>query len=57
MAGELIAFYQAGYGVAAFGIGPLHDPLGLTFASIFAAGSLVALPLALIAYLIVRRPA
>jgi fucose permease len=57
MAGELIAFYQAGYGVAAFGIGPLHDPLGLPFATIFAAGSLVALPLVLIAYLIVRRPA
>ena len=56
MAGELIAFYQAGYGVAAFGIGPLHDPLGLLFATIFAAGSLVALPLVLIAYLIVRRP-
>jgi fucose permease len=56
MAGELIAFYQAGYGVAAFGIGPLHDPLGLAFATIFAAGSLVALPLVLIAYLIVRRP-
>jgi fucose permease len=57
MAGELIAFYQAGYGVAAFGIGPLHDPLGLPFATIFAAGSLVAVPLVLIAYLIVRRPA
>jgi MFS family permease len=57
MAGELIAFYQAGYGVAAFGIGPLHDPLGLAFATIFAAGSLVALPLVLIAYLIVRHPA
>ena len=56
MAGELIAFYQAGYGVAAFGIGPLHDPLGLLFATIFAAGSLVALPLVLIASLIVRRP-
>lgn len=56
IAGELIAFYQLGYGVAAFGIGPLHDPLGLTFATIFAFGSLVALPLVLIAYFIVRRP-
>jgi MFS transporter, FHS family, glucose/mannose:H+ symporter len=56
MAGELIAFYQLGYGVAAFGVGPLHDPGGLTFATIFAAGSLVALPLVLIAYFIVRRP-
>jgi MFS transporter, FHS family, glucose/mannose:H+ symporter len=56
MAGELIAFYQLGYGVAAFAIGPLHDPGGLAFATIFAAGSLVALPLILIAYFIVRRP-
>jgi MFS transporter, FHS family, glucose/mannose:H+ symporter len=55
LAGELIAFYQLGYGVAAFGIGPLHDPGGVPFATIFAAGSLVALPLVLIAYFIVRR--
>src|SRR5215475_1488770 len=27
IAGELIAFYQLGYGVAAFGIGPLQDGL------------------------------
>jgi MFS transporter, FHS family, glucose/mannose:H+ symporter len=54
MAGELIAFYQLGYGVAAFGIGPLHDQLGLTFAAIFAAGSIVALPLAVVATLVTR---
>ncbi|HXL47810.1 MAG TPA: MFS transporter [Xanthobacteraceae bacterium] len=56
MAGELIAFYQLGYGVAAFGIGPLHGPAGLALATIFAAGSLVAVPLVLIAYFIIRRP-
>jgi MFS transporter, FHS family, glucose/mannose:H+ symporter len=55
MAGELIAFYQLGYGVAAFGIGPLHGPAGLALATIFAAGSLVAVPLVLIAYFITRR--
>jgi FHS family glucose/mannose:H+ symporter-like MFS transporter len=54
MAGELIAFYQLGYGVAAFGIGPLHDNLGLSFAAIFAAGSIVALPLAVVAALVIR---
>jgi FHS family glucose/mannose:H+ symporter-like MFS transporter len=54
MAGELIASYQLGYGVAAFGIGPLHDQLGLTFAAIFAAGSIVALPLAVVAALVTR---
>jgi len=55
MAGELIAFYQLGYGVAAFGIGPLHGPAGVALATIFAAGSLVAVPLVVIAYLITRR--
>ncbi|TMJ81521.1 MAG: MFS transporter [Alphaproteobacteria bacterium] len=55
MAGGLIAFYQLGYGVAAFGIGPLHGPVGLALATIFAAGSLVAVPLVLIAYFITRR--
>jgi len=54
MAGELIAFYQLGYGVAAFGIGPLHDQLGLRFAVIFAAGSIIALPLAAVAASVIR---
>jgi MFS transporter, FHS family, glucose/mannose:H+ symporter len=54
MAGELIAFYQLGYGVAAFGIGPLHDQLGFSFATIFAAGSIVAVPLAVVAALVIR---
>lgn len=56
MAGELIAFYQFGYGVAAFGTGPLRDVIGLPFSLIFAAGSVLALPLAVVAALIVRRP-
>jgi hypothetical protein len=44
MAGGLIAFYQVGYGVAAFGIGPLHDLLGPPLFAIFAARSIVAAP-------------
>ncbi|MCF8533237.1 MAG: MFS transporter [Reyranella sp.] len=56
MAGGLIAFYQLGYGVAAFGIGPLQGLLGWSFATIFAAGSLIALPLAVVAALVIRRP-
>jgi MFS family permease len=55
MAGELIAFYQLGYGVAAFGIGPLHDRVGLAFATIFAMGSIVSLPLAVVAAFVIRR--
>jgi len=56
MAGGLIAFYQLGYGVAAFGTGPLQDLIGLPLSAIFAGGSIVALPLAVIAALIIRRP-
>jgi len=53
-AGELIAFYQMGYGVAAFGVGPLEAHTGLR--SIFAAGAVVALALALLAAAIVHHP-
>jgi MFS transporter, FHS family, glucose/mannose:H+ symporter len=56
MAGELIAFYQLGYGVTALGTGPLRDLIGLPFSTIFAAGSIVALPLAVIASFVIRRP-
>lgn len=56
MAGGLIAFYQLGYGAAAFGIGPLHGLLGLPLSTLFAAGSIVAAPLAVVAVLVVRRP-
>jgi len=56
IAGELIAFYQLGYGLAAFGAGPLRDLIGLPFSTIFAASSIVALPLAVIAALIMRQP-
>jgi MFS transporter, FHS family, glucose/mannose:H+ symporter len=56
MAGELIAFYQLGYGVAAFGTGPLRDIMGLPFSTIFGAGSIVAVPLVVIASIVIRRP-
>lgn len=56
MAGELLAFYQIGYGVAAFGTGPLRDAIGLPFSKIFAVGSLVAIPMAIVAWLVQRQP-
>ena len=56
MSGELIAFYQLGYGVAAFGIGPLRDGIGLPFSTIFAIGSIVAVPLVVVAWFVTRRP-
>jgi MFS transporter, FHS family, glucose/mannose:H+ symporter len=56
MAGAMIAFYQLGYGVAAFGTGPLRDFIGLSFSTIFSAGSIVALPLVVVAWFVSRRP-
>src|SRR5215468_4784342 len=53
MAGGLIAFYQLGYGVAAFGTGALRDMMRLSFSTIFAFGSAIAVPLVVVALLIV----
>jgi len=56
MAGAMIAFYQLGYGVTAFGTGPLRDSIGLSFSTIFSAGSIVAAPLVVVAWFVIRRP-
>jgi fucose permease len=42
MAGGIVAFYQMGYGVAAFGVGPLRELAGLPFRAIYSLGSVVA---------------
>ena len=55
LAGLLIAFYQAGYGLAAFGVGPLQDQLGIALPTIYAATAGVAVVLGLLAILVVRR--
>ncbi len=57
MSGALIAFYQVGYGVAAFGVGPMRQLAGLDYSDLFSGGSLVALALAVAAVLVVRHPA
>src|SRR4030095_8419227 len=46
VAGGLIAFYQIGYGIAAFGVGPLHTWAGLGLNTIYGGASLVALVIA-----------
>jgi hypothetical protein len=56
MSGALIAFYQVGYGVAAFGVGPMRQLAGLHYSTLFSAGSLVALALAIAAVQVVRHP-
>ena len=35
VAGLLIAFYQMGYGLAAFGVGPLQEAVGLSLSTIY----------------------
>jgi MFS transporter, FHS family, glucose/mannose:H+ symporter len=56
MAGGLIAFYQLGYGVAAFGTGPLRDAIGLPYAVIFSGASIIAAALGAAAWLVHQRP-
>jgi predicted MFS family arabinose efflux permease len=41
-AGGVIAFYQLGYGIAAFGVGPLRDA-GVELSTIYASAAIVAL--------------
>lgn len=57
MSGELIAFYQIGYGIAAFGVAPLRATGGISYSEIFSAGSLISLGLGLVALLVIRAPA
>ncbi len=54
VSGELIAFYQVGYGVAAFGVGPLRDVTGVPLSTIYAAASLVAGAMFVLAFLVIR---
>jgi MFS family permease len=53
VAGSMIGFYQMGYGVAAFGVGPLQAWAKLTLASIFGWTALFALGLGTLAFVIV----
>ncbi|WP_420122168.1 MFS transporter [Nakamurella sp.] len=52
--GELIAGYQVGYGVAAFGVAPLTAATGLAMSGVYLTGAGVAVVLALVAAVIAR---
>jgi FHS family glucose/mannose:H+ symporter-like MFS transporter len=52
--GELIAFYQVGYGIAAFGVGPIQDAAQITLSAVYAAAAIVAAAMAALAFLIAR---
>jgi MFS family permease len=56
MAGLVIAFYQLGYGVAAFGVGPLRRA-GLTLPDLYGVSAVVAVALGLLSLAVARgRP-
>jgi fucose permease len=54
--GGLIAAYQIGYGIAAFGVGPLVDGLDLSLGTIFLLGAAVAAALGILSFAVVRDP-
>jgi len=55
VAGGLIAFYQIGYGIAAFGVGPLENLAGFKLDHIFGIAMLAAAALAVTTLIITRN--
>jgi MFS family permease len=55
IAGGVIAFYLLGYGIAAFGVGPLQESARLNLREIYAIGIVIALILGALSYLIVKN--
>lgn len=54
MAGGVIAFYQLGYGIAAFGIGPLVDG-GVSLSAVYAVSAVIALWLGAWSFAVARH--
>ncbi len=54
MAGGVIAFYQLGYGIAAFGVGPVLDN-GVKLSTIYGATAGIAVALGILAFAVTRR--
>jgi len=54
VAGGLIAFYQIGYGIAAFGVGPLQTA-GLDLNTIYGGTAVVALALSVLSFIVTRK--
>ena len=53
--GGLIAFYQMGYGIAAFGVGPLQQKAGLSLATIFGSAAIMALVMSALSFVVTRH--
>jgi hypothetical protein len=56
MAGGVIAFYQLGYGLAAFGVGPLLDA-GVGLPTVYALAAIVAVGMGFMSFALVGRTA
>jgi Na+/melibiose symporter-like transporter len=56
-AGQLIACYQLGYGIAAFGVAPLHGSAGIGLRGLLGGAAAIALALAVLAAAIGRADA
>ena len=54
-AGGLIAFYQIGYGIAAFGVGPLQSWAGVDLNIIYGGTTVVALAMAAVSFVVTRK--
>jgi fucose permease len=52
--GGLIAFYQIGYGIAAFGVGPLQTGAGWGLNTIYGGAALVALMMWALSFVVIR---
>jgi MFS family permease len=55
VAGGLIAFYQIGYGLAAFGVGPLERFTGMSLSTVYGLAAVVALAMAAMSFVVVQR--
>jgi fucose permease len=54
VAAGLIAFYQIGYGLSAFGVGPLVDSASIGLPTIYRATAIVAVALGVLSFVVVR---
>jgi predicted MFS family arabinose efflux permease len=54
-AGGLIAFYQIGYGIAAFGVGSLQTWAELDLNVIYGGTAIVAIAMALLSFIVTRK--
>jgi MFS family permease len=55
LAGGVIAFYQVGYGIAAFGVGPIIDG-GVELSTIYGITAAIAAGMGLLSFAVVRQP-